>query len=316
MSLRYIFLTVCVLLALVFLIFMPKTRAEHLVSRIIGGSPTTLSKYPWFVSLPWGCGGSLIGPRHILTAGHCNVFTYLKDMIGFPVVIGPTGNLTNSPEIAKFVEIAKKKNIPNTVKFGRSQEFTSGLMKYGEVRIISDAKVHPQYSTASDKIVNDVMILTLSEPSTQKPIQLYSGSALAPNTPLRIIGYGRSNVYRTDLDTMPAAAKYPAKLQTAVLKYASLQTCKDASVTINGENVSLPVPTDPSVLCTHGQKKSGCHGDSGGPLILEPSGRPPLLVGVVSNGPAGCNGFQSTSRYLSFFANVSHLRSWIESFLK
>lgn len=42
---------------------------------IVGGDPAKIEDHPWQVSLRSGrghfCGGSIIGPRHVLTASHC-----------------------------------------------------------------------------------------------------------------------------------------------------------------------------------------------------------------------------------------------------
>ncbi|MGH3868985.1 MAG: S1 family peptidase [Pseudonocardiaceae bacterium] len=39
--------------------------------RIIGGSPASTNTYPWVVIVGKGCGGALIAPTKVLTAGHC-----------------------------------------------------------------------------------------------------------------------------------------------------------------------------------------------------------------------------------------------------
>jgi secreted trypsin-like serine protease len=41
------------------------------VREVVGGTPAAAGQFPWMVRLSMGCGGALVAPRVVLTAGHC-----------------------------------------------------------------------------------------------------------------------------------------------------------------------------------------------------------------------------------------------------
>jgi secreted trypsin-like serine protease len=48
----------------------PSSAAVH-HPEVVGGVPASGTSYPWMVRLSVGCGGTLVAPRVVLTAGHC-----------------------------------------------------------------------------------------------------------------------------------------------------------------------------------------------------------------------------------------------------
>lgn len=62
------------------------------------------------------------------------------------------------------------------------------------------------------------------------------------------------------------------------------------------------------MICAGSKTQAFCHGDSGGPLVSLINSKPEL-VGVVSFSLPECN---ITLTQPSVFADVAHLRGWIE----
>jgi serine transmembrane protease 11C len=59
-------------------------------------------------------------------------------------------------------------------------------------------------------------------------------------------------------------------------------------------------------------KESACHGDSGGPLIVEDSAGVPYQVGILSLGSGFCGGFLGKTSP-DVYMRVSHFVPWITS---
>lgn len=126
--------------------------------RIIGGSPASISNYPWMTALTdpaddsQFCGGSLIRADWVITAAHC--------------VEGATPS-----EVDVFIG-------------GESLNDRSA----GETRSITQIHIHPDYVDDFD-----VALLKLSSPSTRQTIPQASrelDDSLADNTPLLVTGWG------------------------------------------------------------------------------------------------------------------------------
>jgi len=47
------------------------TRAVQPITEVVGGQLAPTGRFPWMIRLSMGCGGALVAPRVVLTAGHC-----------------------------------------------------------------------------------------------------------------------------------------------------------------------------------------------------------------------------------------------------
>jgi trypsin len=128
-------------------------------SSIVGGTPADPAQSPYAVAIfrkgHLHCGGSVIGPTKVLTAGHC--------VDGF--------------NLANFQVIVGRPNLRDQAA--------------GQVIGVSSGRVHPDFEQTG---LHDVAVLNLAQATSAPPIAVatpeQSAATTVPGTRLRVAGYG------------------------------------------------------------------------------------------------------------------------------
>jgi len=238
--------------------------------RVIAGITATRGSWPWQILMLYngrgGCGGSIVGPRHVVTAAHC--------------VAGRTRYPT------RF-----------SVRVGEhdTRKTEGSEAEYRVKRVFQ----HPDYQRPT-ALNNDIAVFEL-----EKPIQ-FSKYVQPICLPDKDVPVG-SDCYITGWGKVRHPGYMTNILQQAKMPVVSKQVCHKK----NYAAIRIPV-TDAMVCSGDGgsSRRSGCHGDSGGPFVCQLNGRWELH-GAVSHGSPRC---ASTETY-TVFARVAYFKKWIDNIM-
>ncbi|KAJ3647402.1 hypothetical protein Zmor_019281 [Zophobas morio] len=254
-------------------------------SRIVGGNKTSIDEYTWMVLLQYeskngtlwfGCGGSLITKRYVLTARHCLSTTLKRVRVG-------EWNTTTNPDCAvstfgsdcapEVIDVPIERQIPYKDK-------TSFRNDIGLLRLRREIEFGD-------------FISPICLPTTPNEIGMsYTGKKLV------VAGWGKTE------------AKVPSdvKLKLVVPVVPLAQCVAGLRKAFRTDEITL----QESQICAGGEKgKDTCTGDSGGPLMYR--GIRWYIAGIVSYGSNNPCGQEGTP---SVYVKVSKYIPWIINNIK
>ncbi|KAK3914770.1 Coagulation factor IX, partial [Frankliniella fusca] len=249
---------------------------SHKVStRIIGGSDTSASEFPWHVGLyvddQYNCGGSLLSERIVITAAHCVFDRKLYDAKRLHVVVGNT-----------------------------YREWSKGDPELVQRRNVKRVFPHLHYRGEAKRYEDDIAILEVATPFTM-------GTTTVVPICVDLQGYIVPKLTDKDVGKVPGWGLTTNQSPSSILQSVNMPY-------IPYERCAKEVPTDFLQYLSQDKFCAGyingsttAQGDSGGGLVFQHDGRW-YLQGIVSVGNRHVltyNAFTKVSNFIGWINSVS-----------
>lgn len=252
-----------------------------MVWAIAGGQKTDLLTHPWQLRIK-GCGAVLIGPRHVVTAGHCLSQINRKTM---KILGGGTGNRKDLTPLPKVRAVHVHPDY-------QGWEGVISRIKRADIAIVE---------LEEDVVFSD----TLRPANLPFPPYDLSKVLTDQNKDIVISGWGRSDFAREDLSQLKEGESinllpqshhefWDSNISLLLLdspKYTISETFKTGHYLVAKAAFSQP-----------------CSGDSGGPMVDMKS---KTLLGVSAHHEGKACG---ANRYF-FYTSLVYFQDWIQTFL-
>ncbi len=170
--------------------------------------------------------------------------------------------------------------------------------EFGEGQLISVERIVMHESYGSRLMDNDIALIFLSEASSYATIPTISPEqmdTIFAGEPMTVAGWGNME---------PNSWNQPNELQQVTVEHIDSSVCDQAFAPDYGEGVITE-----NMLCagTFAGGQDACHGDSGGPLLVNVDGVD-YQAGIVSWGNSTC----AVTGYYAVYARVANYVDWIE----
>ena len=257
---------------------------------VVGGNDAAPGEYPYvahiLIDRSFQCTGTLVTPRHVVTAAHCSSLA--------------PGGIANVPigQPGQLIELSLGAHkTPSASLLG-------GYQSGGEKHVAKAVFVNPGWAGVGS-VSHDAAIIELDTPSSKAPVKVASAaerSLWTAGTLATIAGFGVTEPDGEQPDVLQEARVPIVADEDAAVAYPYLVEGVDPLFGgFEGETqVAAGYP---------GGGVDTCQGDSGGPLLV-PAGSAMRLVGDTSYG-AGCAepGFPGVYGRLA----DATMREWIRS---
>jgi secreted trypsin-like serine protease len=257
---------------------------------VVGGNDADPGEYPYvahiLIDRSFQCTGTLVTPRHVVTAAHCS--SLLPSGIA-NVPIGQPGQLIE-------VSVGAYQT--------PSASLLGGYESDGEEHVAKSVSVSPGYAGLGS-VSHDAAVIELDTPSSKQPVKIASAeerSLWSAGTLATIAGFGVTE----------ADGEQPEVLQEARVPIVADEVAAEAYPYLIEGVDPLFGGFESGTQVAAGYPEGGvdsCQGDSGGPLLVS-AGTEMRLVGDTSYG-VGC----AEPGYPGVYGRLADdtLREWIRT---